>query len=103
MSDVIHNKLPSESTPVLGDFNLGDISWSNNLDINGISLSSLPSGCLINKALIDSLAYNNLFQCNPVCNIGNRILDLVLSNKPESIVVNEAEQPIHIIHLYLWL
>lgn len=95
ISNIIHNRLPRDtSTLVLGDFNLGNIGWSIDPDTNGIFLSSLPTDCFISNIFIDSLAYNNLFQCNPVCNVGNRILDLVLSNSPESVVVSEPDQPL---------
>lgn len=53
-----------------------------------------------NNTLINSLAHNNHFQCNPVSNIGKRVLDLVLSNRPESVQQQEAEQPLVGVHLY---
>ncbi|KAL5242465.1 hypothetical protein ACI65C_009875 [Semiaphis heraclei] len=56
-----------------GDFNLPDISWSN--DNYGLLYSSPSSHCLP-----ESFSYLNLFQLNNVSNNQGKHLDLVFSN-----------------------
>ncbi|VVD05913.1 unnamed protein product [Leptidea sinapis] len=63
---------------ILGDFNLGVVGWSRNLDGGSCSASnySSPQGI----ALTDFMALNNIMQMNPVSNEDGRVLDLVLTN-----------------------
>ena len=66
----------THSTLLLGDFNLPNISWSNN---NSFSFDS-SGGDSKYRHFCDFVTRNNLLQCNNLINHNGKILDLVLLN-----------------------
>jgi len=68
---------------ICGDFNLPDISWSN--DDFGLTYST-PSGPRV-QCIPELFSFYNFFQLNPVSNLHGDILDLVSSNDTRLSVV----------------
>jgi len=90
MSNVesVIQQYPNHTFVISGDFNLPEISWSN--DSNGLTYtysSSLRAPCVP-----EIFAFNGFFQKNSVFNTQGSILDLVFSNS-DSVIVNESLEP----------
>lgn len=70
---------------ILGDFNLGDITWkaSESSQLTYLTGTS-NSNSKLNNILLDFISFSNLKQFNCVSNHNDKMLDLVLSDLPLS-------------------
>jgi len=70
------NDNPNSLFLFCGDFNLPDITWSNdNLGLTYFSTSDIRINCLP-----ETFAFLNYYQLNKVLNTNGKLLDLVLCN-----------------------
>jgi len=80
---------PNHTFVICGDFNLPEITWSN--DSNGLiytSSSNLQAPCVP-----EIIPFNNFFQKNFIYNSQGSILDLVFSST-DSVIVSESLEPL---------
>lgn len=86
-------------TLFIGDFNLANVVW----DYDSVTKTCTPRPCqgarAVENRFLDEIELNNLHQCNYIANSKNHILDLVMTNSPNSVNVREASVPL--IHLDL--
>ncbi|XP_077300450.1 uncharacterized protein LOC143921156 [Arctopsyche grandis] len=86
----ISTNYPDDRFLIVGDFNLSNIQWSQDISRGGLMpINSLRS---TEMTLIDALHFCNFKQYNGVLNLFGRILDLVLSN--EHLVVDACLDPL---------
>lgn len=78
LEEIYNISRPEDSVVVLGDFNLTDVNWSYDEDLQCM----LPSSTLsdIECCFIDPSLQMNLRQLNHIPNMNGRFLDLVFSN-----------------------
>lgn len=72
---------------VQGDFYLPDLKWLCN--DNGFIINE--SGINLAREILDMVNFLNLYQHNYIHNHQNRILDLVISNQPNSSIVKSND------------
>lgn len=72
------NDNPNDIFLIMGDFNLGHISWS--LNHNNYYLDYVKTKDIKCSSFVDSITLSNLQQFNHLSNINNNILDLILTN-----------------------
>lgn len=77
---------------LIGDFNLPNIEWQKAAD-NLYYDASMSSSTLV-TSVIDCFNYSNLRQCNGIGNNISRTLDLILTNYPEDIGIQQCSAPI---------
>lgn len=75
---------------ILGDFNLGFISWDPHKDSNYMVPSNHNSP--LGHSITDFVFINNLFQVNAIANSDNRFLDLVITSCRDAYVVSPSSE-----------
>lgn len=83
LADVIDNvfiKYPEAIKLAIGDFNLSHLKWTPNNDDN--YYLQFSNSNQLSNILLDSMAFNGLFQINKCFNSMGRLLDLVFVNDP---------------------
>lgn len=73
---ILHS-YPYDKTIILGDFNLGEVVWSN--DKSHI----IKHNCDKSNALSDLFQFEDVTQLNTILNHNQRLLDLAITNSPE--------------------
>lgn len=82
---------PVDKFIIMGDFNFGDeVLWDRSTDTGDLFPASYSGEHLVE--FFDVMNTCNLTQYNAVCNINNRLLDLVFSNDP--VVVRSCDDPL---------
>ncbi|CAH2109339.1 unnamed protein product [Euphydryas editha] len=76
----VTEKLNKYHSIVIGDFNMGSIDWTQLQVAAGLTVPSSTHSILF-KDFLDFTHLNNLEQYNTVCNVNNKILDLVLADQ----------------------
>lgn len=92
-TQIIQHKTTKKSIfLVAGDFNLSNLEWE--YDEDKCILSPPCTKSQIDSLLVDTIAFNNLFQLNNITNIKKRTLDLVLTNSGHLFTVSENFDPL---------
>jgi hypothetical protein len=76
---------------ILGDFNLPDVKWAHDADVNYVIPYNVTSS--VETVCIDCLLSYGFVQLNDVPNYNNRFLDLFFTNSMNLYRVSEAPVP----------
>jgi len=74
--DLIIDNYPRSTYIICGDFNLPEITWSN--DIHGLSYSSTTN--IRHPCIPETFAFHGLYQVNSILNSHGSLLDLIFTN-----------------------
>ncbi|KOB66546.1 putative reverse transcriptase [Operophtera brumata] len=91
-----NSKIKKASTILIGDFNMTKIGWEYSANLFSC-LSTNATSESYDKAestFLDEIVFNNLSQCNYIKNDLGRILDLVITDSPKTIKINECLAPL---------
>ncbi|XP_055622923.1 uncharacterized protein LOC129766419 [Toxorhynchites rutilus septentrionalis] len=76
----------------VGDFNLPNLRWQLDEDVNGFIPSNVSSEH--EQALIETMFTSGLQQINRYVNVNARLLDLIFVNRPEQLDILEPSVPL---------
>jgi len=74
--DLIIDNFPRSTYIICGDFNLPEITWSN--DVHGLSYSSTTN--IRHPCIPETFAFHGLYQINSILNSHGSLLDLIFTN-----------------------